>query len=70
LLRQVHTLKSSSATVGALALAALAESQEARLRAGVPADPGLAQRLRAAFRQLEQVLGEQRLLELPQGQSA
>lgn len=64
LLRQVHTLKSSSATVGALALAALAESQERHLRSGAAADPGLAQRLRVAFRQLEQVLGEQGRLEL------
>jgi two-component system sensor histidine kinase/response regulator len=69
LLRQVHTLKSSSATVGALALSALAEAQEDRLRAGAPADAGMAQGLRAAFRQLEQVLGEQRRFQLPQEQS-
>jgi signal transduction histidine kinase/CheY-like chemotaxis protein/HPt (histidine-containing phosphotransfer) domain-containing protein len=70
LLRQVHTLKSSSATVGALALASLAKAQEHRLRSGESADPGLTQHLRSAFKQLEQVLGEQGLHQALQGQPA
>jgi signal transduction histidine kinase/DNA-binding NarL/FixJ family response regulator len=54
--RLVHTLKSTAAQVGAPALAAEAERQEALLRAGVaPAaeGPGL---LRAAFERFEQAL--------------
>jgi len=66
LLRHVcNTLKSSSATVGALALAAAGRGARGTLRrqSGVPVDPGWRSAWRAAFRQLEQVLDEQRLLE-------
>ena len=54
LLRSVHTLKSSAAQVGALALAAEAARQETLLRQGTRPAPGDAQRLSqraAAFRQ-------------------
>jgi CheY-like chemotaxis protein len=49
LLRTVHSLKSSSAQVGALALAEVARRQEAALRAGMPAQPHWAADLAAAY---------------------
>lgn len=58
LLRAVHTLKSSSATVGALALSALAKEAELHLRKdlGVPTD--LAEQLQSAFDHLMSELGK------------
>jgi len=49
-LRGVHTLKSSSAQVGALALAALAGDLEGRMRVGEVLDAGGIARLRALER--------------------
>ena len=54
--RLVHTLKSTSATVGALELAELAAVHEAQLRQGLPAHPELAGRLRDAFARLRRVV--------------
>src|SRR5690606_27675967 len=51
-----HTLKSSSAAVGALALSACAADAEAVLREGRPFAANLAQRLDLAFAQLTRVL--------------
>lgn len=50
--RAAHTLKSSSATVGALALAACAADAEARLRAETSCSPGLPDQLDSAFESL------------------
>ena len=49
LMRRVHSLKSSSAQVGALALAEEARRQEHLLRAGAPAGPDWPARLRAQY---------------------
>ncbi|HMX15348.1 MAG TPA: ATP-binding protein [Rhodocyclaceae bacterium] len=53
LLRSVHTLKSSSASVGAMALSELARRTEAALRAGEPAPPDLHPRLDEAFARVQ-----------------
>ena len=53
LTRGVHTMKSSSASVGALALSQVCARDEARLRAGEPPAPGLVERLQEAFELLE-----------------
>jgi signal transduction histidine kinase/DNA-binding response OmpR family regulator/HPt (histidine-containing phosphotransfer) domain-containing protein len=56
--REVHTLKSSSAQVGAMALAALAGELELRLRGGLPlAGPDMT-RLQSAFYAATQAIGE------------
>jgi signal transduction histidine kinase/CheY-like chemotaxis protein/HPt (histidine-containing phosphotransfer) domain-containing protein len=49
-LRCVHMLKSSSAQVGVLALAGIAEEMEARFRAGQPVDAGGIARLKSEHR--------------------
>jgi CheY-like chemotaxis protein len=55
-LRWVHTLKSSSAQVGALALAGLAGDLEVRMRAGEPACDSSIARLRSEHRQAVQAI--------------
>ena len=54
-LRLVHTIKSSSAQVGAMELSALAREFETALRAGKPAAPDWLAQLRAASQRLQQV---------------
>ena len=54
LLRLMHTIKSSSAQVGAMELSALAKTCELALRAGQPANPGWPAQLRAASERLQQ----------------
>ena len=56
LTRYVHTLKSSAAQVGAMALAAEAKRQEALLRNGLPAQMDWSASLRQAFDEFEKVL--------------
>ncbi|MBL8312299.1 MAG: response regulator [Rubrivivax sp.] len=70
LARLVHTLKSTSATVGALELAELAAFHEARLRQGVPAAADLLGRLRDAFTRLRRVIEAARGEAAVQGVSA
>jgi HPt (histidine-containing phosphotransfer) domain-containing protein len=53
-LRLVHTIKSSSAQVGAMELSALARDYENALRAGQPASPVWPAQLRAASERLQQ----------------
>ena len=55
-LRSVHTLKSSAAQVGALALAAEAERAETALRQGAPLDPSALERLRQQFELFERAV--------------
>ena len=63
LLRLMHTLKSTSATVGALELAQLAAAQESALRLGAAPPPELAQQLQAGFARLaEAIAARQRQL--------
>ncbi len=59
LLRLVHTLKSTSAAVGALELAELAAAHEARLRQGGEPPMALPQQLHEALRRLQQAVGQQ-----------
>ncbi len=54
LLRLMHTIKSSSAQVGAMELSALAKTCELALRAGQPANPVWPAQLRAASERLQQ----------------
>ena len=56
----VHTLKSSAAQVGAMALSAEAERQELLLRAGAPAQANWPALLRQAFDGFELALGRHR----------
>ena len=58
--RSVHTLKSSAAQVGAMALSAQAERQELLLRAGAPAQANWPALLRQAFDEFELALGRHR----------
>lgn len=51
--RQLHTLKSSSSQIGAMALSALAAEFETSLRSGKPASEDWGPRLRHAWSQLE-----------------
>ena len=51
--RQVHSLKSSSATIGALSLVAAAAAAETALRAGAGLAPGLADQLLGEFERLK-----------------
>ena len=60
LARSVHTLKSSAAQVGAMALSAEAERQELLLRAGAPAQANWPALLRQAFDGFELALGRHR----------
>ncbi len=60
LLRTVHTLKSSAAQVGAIALSAEAARQETALRQGHTLDPGDAGRLRAEHAAFEQAVARHR----------
>jgi HPt (histidine-containing phosphotransfer) domain-containing protein len=53
LLRLMHTIKSSSAQVGAMELSALARDYENALRAGQPASPDWPVQLRAASERLQ-----------------
>ena len=53
LMRQLHSLKSSSAQVGAMELSALAERVEAALRGGAPLKPQWGNQLRDAWARLE-----------------
>jgi HPt (histidine-containing phosphotransfer) domain-containing protein len=57
--RQVHTLKSSAAQVGAMALSAEAQWQEAQIRSGQPAQAGWPERLRQEFERFQQALDKQ-----------
>ncbi len=57
-LRLVHTLKSTSASVGALEIAALAGANEARLRQGGAPLPAWPQQLHAALRRLHQAVDQ------------
>jgi signal transduction histidine kinase/DNA-binding response OmpR family regulator/HPt (histidine-containing phosphotransfer) domain-containing protein len=56
-LREVHTLKSSSAQVGAMAVSALAGELEQRLRSGLPLAEHDMIRLQAAFDAATQAIG-------------
>ena len=58
LLRLVHTLKSSSASVGALEMAELAAVHETRLRQGGEPPATLQQQLHEALRRLRQAVGQ------------
>ena len=60
LARSVHTLKSSAAQVGAMALSAEAARQELLLRAGAPAQANWPALLRQAFDGFELALGRHR----------
>ena len=63
LLRLMHTLKSTSTTVGAIELAQLAAAQESALRLGAAPPPELAQQLQAGFARLaEAIAAHQRQL--------
>ncbi|MDO9314462.1 MAG: response regulator [Burkholderiaceae bacterium] len=59
-LRIVHTLKSSSASVGALALAAVAEQHESLLRAGNAPTPEWRAAMRVEYRRFEAALQHHR----------
>jgi HPt (histidine-containing phosphotransfer) domain-containing protein len=60
LLRSVHTLKSSGAAVGALALSRLAAHHEQQLRSKAPPGAGLPAALRAEYARFEQALAAHR----------
>ena len=57
LVRAVHTLKSSSAAVGAMALSAMARQAEERMRAGEPAPADLHAGLAAEFARFRDAVG-------------
>ncbi len=56
LIRAVHTLKSSSASLGAVALASLARAYEEELRGGGPATGEMGERLAAEYDRFESAL--------------
>ncbi len=58
---QMHTLKSTSAAVGAMEIAQLAASQDLRLRSGQNAIDDLLPRLRACYARFEEALADYRL---------
>lgn len=60
-LRLMHTLKSTSASVGALELAELAGAHESALRAGAAPAPDLPRLLRNGFQRLAQAVRDQEL---------
>jgi HPt (histidine-containing phosphotransfer) domain-containing protein len=60
LLRLVHTLKSSSASVGAMALAMLSEQHETLLRAGNSPTPEWLVAIRQEFARFESALARHR----------
>ena len=70
LLRTVHTLKSSAAQVGAMALSAEAARQETALRQGHAPDPGDAGRLREAQAAFEQAVARHRSRAVDAGATA
>lgn len=57
--RQVHTLKSSAAQVGAMALSAEAQWQEAQICTGQPMQAGWTERLRQEFERFEHAAATQ-----------
>lgn len=63
--RQVHTIKSSAAQVGAMVLSAEAQWQEAQIRNGQPAQAGWIERLRQEFERFEQAVAVSRNLGIP-----
>jgi HPt (histidine-containing phosphotransfer) domain-containing protein len=64
LLRVVHTLKSSSASVGALGLAMLSEQHETLLRAGKSPTPDWLTAMRHEFSRFESALTRHRQREI------
>jgi len=64
LLRVVHTLKSSSASVGALGLAMLSEQHETLLRAGKSPTPDWLAAMRHEFSRFESALTRHRQREI------
>jgi len=64
LLRVVHTLKSSSASVGALGLAMLSEQHETLLRAGNSPTPDWLAAMRHEFSRFESALTRHRQREI------
>ena len=60
LLRLVHTLKSSSASVGAMALAMVSEQHETLLRSGKPPTPDWRAAMRQEFARFESALARHR----------